>query len=296
MTKGPGNLPNVLKPQIMCVREIIDHRSFCPHACKKIKFISPILPLPGHSHVYAYTWVAKLEVSHYTSQTIKIPWRKVFGCYNINGKCDWSKEEISFHFPNTWKSWKDRRMFTVTETSHRLALTQSLTLLLGYHKRLRQTRCVHLLTTGNTECLNVYYADTLKGGCQWKYQNRKQMISSMMHLLSVTNWQRCSKHCFEAKTCEPEAFSGCCFEFLWLDFGVPLHCSGALLLMLFCEKAVYMKNQILFDELWMSFWIHLSPVLQIISQNVPAHLRGVMTHFQLCYACEHVNMAAPGQW
>ena len=70
-----------------------------------------------------------------------------------------------------------------------------------------------------SEC---FYADTLKGGCQWKYQDRKQMIYSMTHLLSVTNWQRCLKHCFEAKTCKPEAFSGCCFEFLWLDFWSPL--------------------------------------------------------------------------
>ena len=60
-----------------------------------------------------------------------------------------------FPFPNPRKSAKDSKIFTVTDTSHRSALTQSLTVSIGYHQRLRQIRCAHSFSAGNTKCVNA---------------------------------------------------------------------------------------------------------------------------------------------
>ena len=65
--------------------------------------------------------------------------------------------------------------------------------------------------------------------------------------------------------------------------------------MVFCGKLFYKGYQIEFDEPLMPFLIRLFPVLQILSLNVPACPKGVLTHFQLCYVCVCINMTAPRQ-
>ena len=69
MTSGPGNLPDVLKPQIMCVLDF----SALPLA-KKIKFISLILPPQGCSHVEMGARAAGLEGGHQTSRQARTFW------------------------------------------------------------------------------------------------------------------------------------------------------------------------------------------------------------------------------
>ena len=60
ITNGPGDIPNMLKPQIV---SDIDPPAL-PMARKSGL---PILPLPGYSHVNMRACVAGLEVNHYTS-------------------------------------------------------------------------------------------------------------------------------------------------------------------------------------------------------------------------------------
>ena len=69
MTSGPGNLPDVLKPQIMCVLDF----SALPLA-KKIKFISLILPPQRCSHVEMGARAAGLEGGHQTSRQARTFW------------------------------------------------------------------------------------------------------------------------------------------------------------------------------------------------------------------------------
>ena len=52
-------------------------RPLCPSPYKKISFISPILPLPGHSHVYTCTWKTELEVSLYTLGQARTFWKRL---------------------------------------------------------------------------------------------------------------------------------------------------------------------------------------------------------------------------
>ena len=58
MTTAPINLLNVLKTQVLPVMGL------CPSDCKKIKIISPILPVPVRRHVDAHTSLAdKFQVA-----------------------------------------------------------------------------------------------------------------------------------------------------------------------------------------------------------------------------------------
>ena len=108
----------------------------------------------------------------------KMLWCKAFGCYNNKGQCVWrSVSLIAWSYKslqitvklycrwNQWQTHTDTKPHTTTRLSQQTQADQS-----------------RLTPHCSTQCPNVYSADTLKDGYQWKCQSGKQMTYSMTHL------------------------------------------------------------------------------------------------------------------
>lgn len=135
----------------------------------------------------------------------------------------------------------------------------------------------------------------MKGSDQWKWQSRKWVTNSIIFSLT-TNWHRCWKNCFEAKTYKLEALSLCRLEFLLLDFWSLPCSSGFAIRVILWEVYVQRKKKFCSTSLGCLLGI-FSPVLKILSRNVPSCLKNVWQlwghdwreQLSLTYSCIHMQ-------